>query len=264
MLKQTSNEQQWQEIWDNATRNNPKEKIRMMSDKAKQVIVDNYDSRTIIGYSGGKDSLVLRHLCEQCIDKPLFISCLHQNEFPAFTEWLRDTAPKMTVFVEDYSLDLDFLNKHLSYLFPHDKKEKNAFVVAWRKPTFSWMGSHGRTKLLTGKRTDDGNVCGSFNALGCKQTELKKPHVVSLNPLADWKHDELLAYIQYNGIQLPEIYYYPNGFRFGTHPWTERRRLNMRYRDTFDEIMELDESILKNAALRLEIANLYLKGQLNF
>lgn len=257
MKKQSSNDAQWQALWDNAIEKNPASKIEEMAQAAMETICNNYGSDTIIGYSGGKDSLVLRHLCEKCLDKPSFIVCLHQNEFPSFETWLKDTAPKISVFVQDFSLGIDFLNKHISYLFPHDKKEKDAFVIAWQKPTYGWMQAHGKVRLLTGKRMDDGNFCGRLNALNCKQTERMSPHIISLNPLADWTHDELLAYIQYNHIELPDIYYYPNGFRFGTHPWTERRRLDMKYFNTFDEIMELDKSILPSVRNRLDIVDEY-------
>lgn len=257
MRKQSSDESQWRQLQKEALIKNPVSKIQKMSQDAMNVIAKTYRSDTVIGYSGGKDSLVLRHMCEQCLERPLFVACLHQNEYPSFEQWIVDTAPRLTVFVRDFSLGLDFLNEHLSFLFPVERKEKDAFVTAWQKPTFEWMKEHGKTRLITGKRIDDGNFCGQLNSDGCRQTQRKNPCIISLNPLSDWTHDELLAYIQYNHIMLPEIYQFPNGFKFGTHPWTERDRINMRFFDTFDEILEIDRTILQMARNRLDILNDY-------
>lgn len=264
MIKQQSSEEDWKEIWDNACKEHPLSEILEMKQKAETLIANSYDDETMIGYSGGKDSLVLRHLAENCIENPRFISCELQNEFPSFVEWLYGTAPKNIVFVKDSSLSLEFLNEHISYLFPYELKERDAFVAAFRKPTYSYMREHGFSKFLTGKRIDDGNFCGKPNELGIRCTYSKTNKILSINPLAEWKHDHLLAYIQYFGIELPKIYYYPNGFRFGTHPWTERRRLNLRYCDTFDEIMKLEPEVIIKASEKLDIAKDYLEGRLNF
>lgn len=263
-LKQSSNEEDWKEAWDEATRIHTKEDIEKLKKETELIISNCYGPNSIIGYSGGKDSLVLRHMCEDCIENPLFINCILQNEFLSFDKWLKDTAPRFTVYVEHQGLSLEFLNKNLEYLFPYETKEKNAYVIAWRNPTQNWMVKHNKNNIITAKRTSDGNTCGKFNDKNCRHTKLSNPDIDTLNPMADWSHSQLLAYIQYYNIELPEIYYYPNGFRFGTHPWTERRRLNLRYKDTFDEIMMLDKNILINASSKLDIAKLYLEGKLNF
>ena len=126
------------------------------------------------------------------------------------------------------------------------------------------MRENGKFKIMTGKRGSDGNNCGSKNEFGCKTTEIKHPHIISLNPIADWSHEQLIAYLRYFKIELPKIYSYPNGFRFGTHPWTERRRLNGRYVDTFDEIMSLEPSVIVSARDKLNIVDKYLKGELDY
>lgn len=262
MLKQASNDAQWKKIWDECVVKYPIEHIIQKSEKTKEIIAKNYDSQTVIGYSGGKDSLVLRKLCEECIPNPKFLCCIHENEYPSFESWLTATAPPITFYCYDHTLSLEFLNEHLSYLFPHDEKEKRAFAGNGRTPCFNWMKTHGYIKIICGKRWDDGNTCGRINALGCRQTELMKPHIISLNPIADWVHDEILAYIRHFDIELPRVYTYPNGFRFGTHAWTERRRLNLCYKDTFDEIMTIEPEIVFNAAKRLDVARLYLEGRL--
>lgn len=257
MIKQQSNDEQWNELWENCIIQHSNQYIDEKSRRTQKVIASVYDDNTVIGYSGGKDSLVLRDICEKSLNRPCFITCFHENEFPSFIEWMQDTKPGNCAFVHDTSLSLDFLNSHLSYLFPHEKKERNAYVSVWQRPTYRWMQEHGKCKIMTGKRKDDGNFCGNENQYGCRQTIRKSPHIISLNPLSDWTHSELLAYIRYNKIQLPEIYYYPNGFRFGTHPWTERRRLNLSYYDTFDEIMSIDKDVLKHASNRLDILKKY-------
>lgn len=263
MIKQHSSEEDWEIEWREATRRHSFAEILTLKEKTERIIADACQKPYIIGYSGGKDSLVLRHMAEHCLDDPRFISCILQNEFPRFEEWLTDTAPDNIVYVRDEKLSLDFLNKNLSYLFPVDKKEQGVFVSTFRAPTYRYLEEHGIHQFVTGKRFDDGNTCGKTDENGMHYTYMRASGMKTLNPMADWKHSHLLAYIQYFKIELPEIYSYPNGFRFGTHPWTERRRLDRSYKKTFDEIMGLDETILPKAAERLEIADLYLHGKLD-
>lgn len=263
-LKQHSSEADWIEAWDSATKLHPFTEIIKLKDEAEGIIEMCYGDDTIIAYSGGKDSLVLRHLAEDCLNKPRFINCILQNEFPRYVEWLEDTCPENTAFVIDEKISLEFLNDNEDYLFPVDVKQQNFYVQTWRQPCHSYMKEHDMCKIMTGKRGSDGNNCGKKNKFGCKETVIRKPLIISLNPIADWSHTQLLAYIQYFNIELPEIYYYPNGFRFGTHPWTERRRLNGKYCDTFEEIMTLDESVIINAADKLNLAKKFLDGKLDY
>lgn len=263
MIKQHSSEKDWEIEWNEATKRHSFAEIVALKEKTERIIAQACRKPYIIGYTGGKDSLVLRHMAENCLDNPMFISCILQNEFPRFDEWLHDTAPRNIVYVYDDKLSLDFLNNNLQYLFPISKKEQGAYVTTFRRPTYRYLMEHGIHQFMTGKRYDDGNTCGKEDITGMHYTYMRATDMKTLNPMADWKHSHLLAYIQYFKIELPEIYSYPNGFRFGTHPWTERRRLGGLYRNTFDEIMKLDDTIIPAAAKKLEIADLYLHGKLD-
>lgn len=262
MNKQKSTEEDWRAEWRVATAKHPLSEILRLKDSTEAIMSEAASKPLIIGYSGGKDSLVLRHMAEDCIDKPVFINCLLQNEYPRFEEWLVDTAPSGTVFVQDEELSLEYINEHPEFLFPEGKRERGIYVATFRKPTYKYLLEHGVHQFMTGKRFEDGNTCGPADGKGMHSTYMRDGDMRTLNPMAEWSHSQLMAYIQYFHIELPEIYSYPNGFRFGTHPWTERDRVDGWISKTFDEILEIDPSIVEDAAKRLDMARLYLAGQL--
>lgn len=258
--KQRSSNDDWEALYNDSI-NIPKANIEFL---AKKTIMDMHSvikkygfERIAYCWSGGKDSLVMYDLIRRG-KVPMTcggVCVIHDNEFPSFEAFLKRSAPVDVEFRYTHDISFDLIEKDIEYLFPNKKKYKYAYTADWRKQQFKFYRDNNLDVLFTGRRTQDGNICRK-NKHG-DYIATNKLGVVKYDPLAEWKHEDIMAYIRHHNIILPEIYFYPNGFRFGTHPWTERRRLNGSFYDTFDEIMLLEPTVLLNARGKLSIVDEY-------
>ena len=78
------------------------------------------------------------------------------------------------------------------------------------------------------------------------------------SPLADWSHEQILAYIHYHKLALPPIYDWKNGYLCGTHPWPARQRTGSE-QNGWQEIYDIDKDIVMAAAAKLESARIFLR-----
>lgn len=262
--KQTSRNEDWVSLWETCTEQISIEHMLELERKtilqARSFIQGNGYKRMAYGYSGGKDSVALRHLLGKAQIPIAGVFCaLHHNEYPAFLEWLHKNAPKETEFIQLKRLSLEEINENENYLFPTGKKERDYYTAQWREAEADFVIKNGIDLVFAGRRIADGNTCGKRDSYGVLTSRNKV--VTSCNVIGMWTHSELLAYIKYNQLELPPIYDYPNGWVYGTHPWTERDRVNNSIFETFDEIMTIDPNIVNEAAKTLNIAKQYLKAR---
>lgn len=236
-------------------------RLNKIAHEAKISIISNYiEGQTVIGWSGGKDSLVIQHLCDSCLKNPEYLMCTVENQFIEFVEWKKLNSPKILFTVHYGKMSAKYLNEHEDFLFPETMDRILRFNT--KGAVYKWMLNRNYTKIVTGKRTDDGNNCGSFNANGCKSTTSQG--IDTLNIISDWTIYELFAYMRYFNIELPPQYYYPNGFKMGSNEWTKTRRIDHSYRKTFDFIAKYAiNDIIKGADDGLIMAKKYLRGELH-
>lgn len=64
-------------------------------------------------------------------------------------------------------------------------------------------------------------------------------------------------------MSLPPTYFYENGFQAGTQVWTEKRRINGHYFETFDLLMSIDPRIVESVRGKLKIADEYFEYKKN-
>ena len=83
--------------------------------------------------------------------------------------------------------------------------------------------------------------------------------VTRFSPLADWKHDHILAYIHYFNLPLPPIYGWKNGYLCGTHPWPARQWTGSK-ENGWKEVFDIDPSIVEAAAGIIPGADEFLRG----
>lgn len=202
------------------------------------------------GYSGGKDSLVLANIMKVAGLESLPHFCsLYAFEYPVMDNWLLKNAPAGTDFVKSELYGVDFLNKNPRYLFPDltDTKVRYEYTRSWRPQEVQWVRKNKITNMFYGRRIDDGNYCGKKEDGIYVNRNLGVP-LTSWHIIADWKLPEVMAYMKSRELELPPIYDFPKGWRYGTHAWTERNLVDGSVNRTFEDVYAIDKEAVINAA----------------
>lgn len=262
--KQSSKNEDWLYAWNNVAKIVSEEHIRQITNQViqriKAVISLNGFKRIAYAWSGGKDSIVLYDILQRSgIDRLGGVLALYEHEFPAFIDWIGENAPADVQIVKTNAFTDDFLNKNPEYLFPMETKYKDAYLPPRWKVQNGYIKENQVDCMIMGRRLADGNLCGKREHGFVTNSKAG----AKFNPLADWSHEEILAYLQYNQLWLPPTYFYENGFQAGTQAWTEKRRINGHFFETFDLLMSIDPRIVESVRGRLEIADEYLEYKKN-
>ena len=211
------------------------------------------NKKVAYAWSGGKDSIVLGHICERAgIEDCVLGIC--NLEYPAFLNWVHKNKPKKLEIINT-GQDLDWLAKHQEMLFPQDsKKTARWYSIVQHNAQNKYYKKHDLDILILGRRRADGNYVGKGSNI---YTDGKG--ITRYSPLANWKHEFILAYIHYYKLKVPPIYTWPNGYKCGTHPWAARQYTD-DVKNGWEEIYTIDKSIVDKAAEKIESAKLFKEG----
>lgn len=209
------------------------------------------------GWIAGKDSIVLNSILEKSGIDFTPIMWRGVNEWECMKEWISNNKPNNIIFEIIDKFDFPFLEKHPDYLFCRGNTRQPLMAEKWKRQN-SDIRKHGFDLFVVGRRIKDGNQCGS------KKSEfiVKKQGYDVFAPLAEWTHEEMLAYIKYNNIELPPFYSFPRGFLIGSiamGEWTEYAALNKTETEVWDEIYSIEPDTVINAAKHLTAAKKYLE-----
>lgn len=205
-------------------------------------------------WSGGKDSVVLGHICETAGVADCMIGVC-DLEYPAFAAWVETHKPAGCEVINTHQ-DLDWLAKHPEMLFPQDAAiAARWFSIVQHRAQREYFKAHDLDIIILGRRRADGNYVGRGTNI---YTDAQG--VTRYSPLAAWSHEHVLAYIHYHKLPLPPIYVWKNGYLCGTHPWPARQ-----YTGNIDngwrEVYEIDPAIVTAAADKLDSARAFLDGE---
>lgn len=203
-------------------------------------------------WSGGKDSIVLGKLCENAgVDDCMIGVC--NLEYPAFMDWVQKNKPAKCEVINT-GHDLEWLAEHPEMLFPQNSQTAaHWFSIVQHRAQRDYFKAHGLDMIILGRRRADGNYVGRKTNI---YTDGKG--VVRFSPLADWTHEQLLAYIHYNKLPLPPIYEWHNGYLCGTHPWPARQWTGGE-ENGWREVYNIDKEIVITAAEHIAGAKAYLE-----
>ncbi len=249
--KQSTKNEAWLNAIEHIEEIVSKEEIDKLSKKTIAEIKKFVKGRNAAyAWSGGKDSIVLGDLCEKAgIHQSLIGVC--DLEYPAFMEWIEKHKPQNCEIIK-ITLGLDWLAKHEKMLFPQNAEiAARWFSIVQHAAQRKYFKDQQLDVLALGRRHADGNYTGKGNYY----TDGKG--VLRYSPLADWKHEHILAYIHYNKLDLPPIYEWKNGYLCGTHPWPARQWCGS-VENGWQEVYDIDPSIVESAALKIESARRFL------
>lgn len=204
-------------------------------------------------WSGGKDSIVLGHICDLIGKKNALIGVCNL-EYPAFMRWIEANKPEECEIINT-GQGLEWLAAHSFMLFPRESNiAARWFSMVQHTAQRRYVKEHGIDILLLGRRRADGNYVGNGGNI---YSDGKG--VTRYSPLADWRHEDVLAYIHYNALELPPIYGWPNGYRCGTHPWPARQWTE-GIAGGWAEVFAIDPEIVIAAAKVIPSAAEFLEG----
>lgn len=193
------------------------------------------------GWSGGKESVVLGHVCEAAGVVPCVL-VLCELEFPEFVQWAEDQAPE-GLEVENTGQDLEWLRRHPEMLFPRDSTTSGRWFREVRhRGQRDYFRRRRLDALLIGRRRGDGNYVGPKGSWTYRNAE----GVVRSSPLYDWTNDDVLGTISWRSLPLAPCYSWPRGFRVGTGPWAKRRVESEE--QGWSEVWAIDQNVVKEAA----------------
>lgn len=249
---------EWIEAFKNIEDRVSKKEIDELVDKTVKDIKEQTKNKdTVYAWSGGKDSIALSYVVEKAgISEGLCTIC--DLEYPAFKEWLLANKPK-GITVINTEQDLDWLSDNENMLFPDGKLASRWFSIVQHKGQRRYIKNRQAEVLILGRRTADGNYVGKRKG---ENSYVDREGFLRFSPLADWRHEDILALIHYYDLDLPPIYDWHNGFKNGTHPWPARQNTES-VQDGWRQIYEIDPSIVKTASTKIDSAKKFLDGVKN-
>ena len=249
---------EWLNAFEHCTDKISVAEIRDLEHKTLKLInsVGNAYGNICSGWIAGKDSLALdRILSKAGID---YTPVMWQgvNQYPAMIEWIANNKPENLITETVDKFTLEFLEAHPDYLFCQNGTRTKWMSEKWKRYKAD-IKKHGFDLFIVARRLKDGNICGSR-----ENGYIVKKDYNTFSPLAEWSHEQVLAYIKYENIPLPPFYFWKRGFLIGSvamGEWTERPVLDLSVDDVWREIYEIDKSIVFNAADTLTSAKTFLE-----
>lgn len=243
---------EWIETFRNIESIVTEKEVAELEEAAVRAITQKTKGKTVAyAWSGGKDSIALNRLCEKAGIGPCVFA--HTDlEYPAFLDWCLKNKPDACEVI-NVGLDLKWLADNPVMLFPHDRRIiYRWFQIVQQKAIRQYFRANNLDMIVVGHRTADGNFVGKDKI--CRNNA----GVVRYSPIADWTHEQLLAYIHYRNLPMPPIYGWKDGFKCGTHPWPARQFTDS-IKNGFRDVYEIDPEIVKQAAEFIPAARHFLE-----
>lgn len=170
--------------------------VRTISDIKRQCS----GKRAAYAWSGGKDSIVLGHLCERAgVKDCVMVVC--NLEYKAFTDWVKEHSPERLEIINT-GQDLKWLSQNLQMLFPQDSATAAKwFHIVQHRGQALYYKKHKLDIICLGRRKADGNYVGRGSNI-----YTNAEGVTRYSPISDWTHEEVLAYIHYHKLLTPPPY----------------------------------------------------------
>lgn len=251
--KQNSKQSHWIEAVENIENLVSFDRVKELEREAVEWLKQSTKGKKVAyGWSGGKDSQVLRYICEKAgITDAVLVTT--ELEYTDFYDFVEEHAPKgLTTLYRGF--DWEYIKKNPKYLFPKDTKLiEKYWAKIQRVGCRDYYFNNDIEQMIIGRRKADGNYCPK------RIYSVKSGYTQNL-PLMDWTHEEMLAYIHYYNVPLPKIYEYDDGYFEGSGCFTKLARNDERktIADCWAYIYKHDKEAVYRASKHLTSAKNYL------
>ena len=222
-----------------------------LREQTREKIRRKIQKKTVaVSWSGGKDSIVLEHLCRGLeIKKNFWVRC--NLEYQQAIDWVKQNAPEDLEIVNT-GQDLAWLAKNQHLLFPqHAEVASVWFKQVQNTGQQRYFEEKNLDMILVGRRTKDGNDPDE------EGMDIDEHSVGRYAPIHDWSHEDVLVYMEYFDIDWPPFYFWTNGFQVGTGPWAAREYTGS-IQNGWQEVYEIEPEIVARAAYYIESAAEFL------
>lgn len=206
--------------------------------------------KPLIAFSGGKDSIVLAHICSQYgYDVSVRDNAL---TFYRVERQVREIAMRLflnLVNIDRLGRDWPFYPMHRKYLFPDTKVQGQFYQIAQQTTIRRFADRGGFDGVMMGRRRQENCIPS--------QIYRNSEGVWQIMPLAHWTHEEIWSYIRHHRLAAPDIYETSVGIDDGCTTWNmiSPEKLSIHpYKfikdycpETFDEITRLDKRVIELA-----------------
>ena len=230
-----------------------RKKIIYLKNKTQKEIKKKIENKKVaVSWSGGKDSIVVYHMCQQIgINRTFWIRS--NLEYPKIIKWIDNYGPD-NLEVINTGQDLKWLAKNLRMLFPQNRKIASTWYKIVQNAGQKWYFEENEIDmLLVGSRIKDGNDPGKDGM------KVNKHGVVYYSPIYNRSHEDVLAYIEHFNIKLPPLYKWTKGFQVGTGPWAAREHTDSIQKG-WEEVYNINPLIVEKAAKHIISASEFLKN----
>jgi 3'-phosphoadenosine 5'-phosphosulfate sulfotransferase (PAPS reductase)/FAD synthetase len=258
--KHKVSQKDWLEVYNNIELVISQDEINQSTLKVMERIKDVVGNKTAItSFSTGKDSIVVYDICQKMGYTDL-IWFRNDLEYPSIEDWINRQKFHDKLQVMNMKQNLKWLSENQHLLFPpHPSELSNAWMKIYQwKGQKRYLLNHPEIEVMfLGRRNKEHNFCGKN---GVYTRKIDDRIVTMHSPLYDWSHEEILGYINYNRLELPEYYFYPNGFVIGSGPWARRDRFGT-LNDSWHEIYQISKDlVVESANVGIESAIEYLEN----
>lgn len=240
--KQRSNQQNWLDcVSQIASRGYDWHSLDLLIERTVNDIKATVHGKNVaFGWSGGKDSLALQVVMRNCgITQCVF--AMSNLEYKSFLEWVTLHMPD-DLEVINTGQDLDWLVRNPQMLFPQTAAIASKwFKIIQHTGQEEYFRKRKLDMLIVGRRIADGNFMNNGKLY------TNRRGITRYSPLAEWSHEDVLATIIREGIELPPTYGWPRGYQVGTGAWPARQWCPS-IREGWSEVYQIDQSVVEEAA----------------
>lgn len=250
--KQTSKQSDWLYVYNNIDKIISEDHIKRLENEAIEWITQTViGTKYFYGWSAGKDSLVLEPILKKAgiSGGVCFVTQLEYNDYIEYIE--RNIPDDVKLVVVPF--DMEWLAENPHYLFPEcGKLHTQFFSMVQRDHLNKYFYDGNYDQMILGHRRQDGNHTP------CRLYETSKG-LKKNNAIMHWTQEEVIAYLHYNNINLPNIYFYPDGFKQGTGAWNKMMRSKERpIEKCWEYVFNQEPPIVIEAAKYFESAGRFL------